>query len=134
MTAAVRHDPQQDRAPEAGHTPAPTAAAPVAHRLGPLDRVPLGEGRAYALGGEQIAVFRTRGGGLHAVSAVCPHAGGPLADGQIDGTVVVCPLHLNVFELATGCSRTGQQPLQVYPVEVNGSGELVVWLPADGDR
>jgi nitrite reductase/ring-hydroxylating ferredoxin subunit len=102
----------------------------VAHRLGPIGEIPLGEGRAYAVGGEQIAVFRPRGGGLRAVTAVCPHAGGPLADGQIDGTVVVCPLHLHVYELATGCSRTGQPSLRVFEVEVDGSGQVVVHLPA----
>jgi nitrite reductase (NADH) small subunit len=101
----------------------------VEHRLGPLAEIPLGEGRAYTVAGEQIAVFRPRGGGLHAIAAACPHAGGPLADGQLDGTVVVCPLHLHVFELATGCSRTGQQPVRVYPVAADAAGQLVVRLP-----
>ncbi len=67
----------------------------TAYRVGPVDeQIPLGEGRAFAVGGEQVAVFRLRGGGLRAVSAVCPHAGGPIADGQIDAEIVVCPLHL----------------------------------------
>jgi nitrite reductase/ring-hydroxylating ferredoxin subunit len=126
VTAAVRRDSEG-----AGVASDPAAGRTVVHRLGPVDRIPIGEGRAYAVAGEQIAVFRPRGGGLHAVSAACPHAGGPLADGQIDDAVVVCPLHLNVFELATGCSRTGQRPLRVYPVELDGAGQLVVRLPAD---
>ena len=75
-------------------------------RLGPLDQIPVGEGRAFAVDGEQVAVFRLRNGAVHAVSAVCPHRGGPIADGQIDDAVVLCPLHLNAFELATGCSTT----------------------------
>ncbi len=40
-------------------------------------------------------------------SAVCTHKGGPIADGQIDARIVLCPLHLNAFELDTGCSPTG---------------------------
>ena len=52
--------------------------------LGRVDDIPFGEGRAFAVGGDQVAVFRLRGGGLRAVSAICPHSGGPLADGQID--------------------------------------------------
>ena len=95
-------------------------------RLGPVDDIPLGEGRAYAVDGEMVAVFRLRDGSLRAVSAVCPHRGGPLADGQIDRAVVVCPLHQHVFDLATGCSPTGQPPLTVYPVGVDTDNQLVL--------
>lgn len=96
------------------------------HRLGPVADIPVGEGRAYAVAGEQVAVFRLRGGGLRAVSAVCPHAGGPLADGIIDAKVVICPLHQHVYDLATGCSTTGQPTLRVYDVRIDDDGNLVV--------
>jgi nitrite reductase (NADH) small subunit len=99
------------------------------YRVGPADELPVGEGRAYKAGGEMVAVFRLRGGGLHAVSAVCPHAGGPIADGLADAEIVVCPLHQHVYELATGCSRTGQASLRVYPVRID-HGDLVVSVPA----
>jgi nitrite reductase (NADH) small subunit len=94
--------------------------------LGPVSDIPPGEGRAYAVGGEAVAVFRLRDGSLRAVSAICPHRGGPLADGQIDSRVVVCPLHLNVFDLATGCSTTGQPPLTVYAVSLDADDQLVL--------
>ncbi|WP_430785946.1 Rieske (2Fe-2S) protein [Actinoplanes sp. G11-F43] len=93
--------------------------------LGPLDEIPLGEGRTYAVGTDMIAVFRLRDGSLRAVSAVCPHQGGPLADGQIDNRVVVCPLHLYAWDLATGCSQSGQPSLDVYPVRV-GDGHIIL--------
>lgn len=109
-------------------------AALVEYRLGPVDDLPLGEGRAYVAGGDMVAVFRLRDGGLRAVSAVCPHAGGPLADGLIDTEVVVCPLHQHSYELATGCSRSGQPSLRVYPVRVEADGELVVGVPVDEDN
>jgi nitrite reductase (NADH) small subunit len=106
------------------------AAPPAgAYRVGRLADIPVGEGRAFAVGQEQVAVFRLRDGRIRAVSAVCPHAGGPIADGQIDGAVVVCPLHLNVFELDSGRSTTGQPPLRVFPVHADGD-EVVVELPA----
>lgn len=88
------------------------------HRLGPLAQVPMGEGRAFDVDGDQVAIFHLRTGAVHAVSAICPHKGGPLADGQIDGSVVLCPLHLNAWELATGCSRSGQPDLQTWRVDV----------------
>jgi nitrite reductase (NADH) small subunit len=95
------------------------------HELGPIGQVPHGEGRTFVVGGEQVAVFRLRDGSLRAVSAVCPHRGGPIADGQIDGRVVLCPLHLNAFDLTTGCSTTGAEPLRSYDVGVEGD-QIVV--------
>ncbi|MFI7585768.1 Rieske (2Fe-2S) protein [Spongisporangium articulatum] len=95
------------------------------YRLGPLDQIPPGEGRAFAVGAEQVAVFRLRSGAVRAVSARCTHSGGPIADGQADEHVVVCPLHLHAFDLATGCSTSGQEPLTTYDVRVEG-GELVI--------
>jgi nitrite reductase (NADH) small subunit len=99
--------------------------AGIAYRLGPVDQIPYGEGRAFAVGGHQVAVFRKRDGSLRALSAVCPHKGGPIADGQTDNRVVLCPLHMNAFELDTGCSTTGAAPLRTYPVYLD-DGEIVV--------
>lgn len=95
-------------------------------RLGPVDDIPLGEGRTYAVDGEMVAVFRLRDGSLSALQARCPHRGGPLADGQIDNKVVVCPLHLYAFDIKTGCSLSGQSDLTVYPVSVDSDGHLVI--------
>ncbi len=93
--------------------------------LGPVDQIPFGEARAFDVAGEQVAIFRLRSGVLRAVSAVCPHRGGPIADGQADERLVICPLHLNAFDLTTGCSLTGAEPLRVYDVRVEGD-QLVV--------
>lgn len=87
--------------------------------LGFIDDIPLGEGRTYAVDGEMIAVFRLRDGSVRALSAVCPHKGGPLADGQLDLKQVVCPLHLYAWDLSTGCSLSGQSPVATYPVRVD---------------
>ena len=102
------------------------AATGTRHELGPVSQVPPGEGRAFVIAGEQVAVFRLRNGTLRAVSAVCPHKGGPIADGQIDGRMVLCPLHMNAFDLTTGCSSTGAEPLSTYDVGVEGDQIVVV--------
>ncbi len=101
------------------------AVAGTEHRLGPIDQVPYGEGRAFEVDGHQVAVFRVRDGRVRALSAVCPHRGGPIADGQTDLTVVLCPLHLHAFELDTGCSRSGAPPLRRYDVRLDGD-EIVL--------
>lgn len=117
-------------APSTGQGAGPDAGPDTAlHILGPLEQVPVGEGRAFAVAGEQVAVFRLRDGTLRAVSAVCPHKGGPIADGTIDQSVVVCPLHQHSFELATGCSTTGARPLRSYAVSTDSGGNIVLQLP-----
>ncbi|GHE12750.1 Rieske (2Fe-2S) protein [Klenkia taihuensis] len=100
-------------------------ATAQAYVVGRAEEVPLGEGRAFTAGGTPVAVFRLRDGSLRAVAAVCPHAGGPLADGQSDATVVVCPLHLNAYRWEDGSSPTGAPPVAVYPVREE-DGALVV--------
>jgi len=91
------------------------------HAVGPVEQVPPGEGRTFVVGGRQVAVFRLRDGSLHATQAACPHAGGPLADGQTDLNVLVCPLHLYAYRWSDGASTSGTAPIRVYPVrEVDG--------------
>ena len=99
--------------------------------LGPVAQIPVGEGRAFDVAGEQVAVFRLRDGSLRALSAVCSHQGGPIADGQIDARVVLCPLHLHAFELDTGCSTTGEQPLRRYDVTVADDEIILSLEPED---
>ena len=100
--------------------------------LGPVEQIPYGEGRAFEVAGEQVAVFRLRDGSLRALSAVCSRRGGPIADGQIDSSIVLCPLHLNAFELNTGCSTTGQPPLRRFDVTVLDE-EIILIAPLRTD-
>ena len=60
--------------------------------LGPLTQIPPGEGRVFSVGGEDVAVFNTRTGGIYATQAECPHRQAPLADGLIGGTTSDVPV------------------------------------------
>ena len=101
----------------------------VSARIGPLDQIPVGEGRAFLVGDEPVAVFRPRSGGLHALRAICPHRGGPLADGLLDQDVVMCPLHNHQFQLADGACVSGGDVADVAAYSVSEEdGELVVRL------
>ena len=94
--------------------------------LGPVDQIPPGEGRVFSVGGKEIAVFHTRSGQVYAVQAECPHKNGPLADGLVGGTTVMCPFHSRKFDLVTGIGMQGDCDLQTYPVRLGESGEM--WL------
>lgn len=54
--------------------------------------IPEGEGICVTHNGERIALFNV-GGTIYAISDMCPHAGGPLSEGWMDGTEVTCPWH-----------------------------------------
>lgn len=95
--------------------------------LGPLDFIPLGEGRAYSIAGRSIAVFRQRDGRVFATDNRCPHRGGPLADGIVGGGVVICPLHAWKFDLRTGRCLDADVTLQTYAAHVV-NGRIVVEL------
>ena len=95
------------------------------HAVAAGDELPLGEGRAFAVGDTMVAVFRLRSGELRAIDAVCPHAGGPLADGQFDTKKIVCPLHNYFFSLADGTCLNGDSPC-ARTRSARRTGEIVV--------
>jgi len=96
--------------------------------VGPLDAVPPGEGRTFLAHGERIVIFRTRANGIFAVQAECPHRGGPLADGLMGGTTIICPLHSWKFDLCTGEAAVGDCGLKTFPVRLDENGQIVLSL------
>ena len=82
--------------------------------VGSVAELTPGEGRTYVVDGRQVAVFLLGDGTVRATDATCPHKGGPLADGQTDGKVVVCPLHLYAFSLTDGTCADGIDSVRVY--------------------
>ena len=102
--------------------------------LGPLDRIPPGEGRQLIVGNRLLAVFRARGGGVFATQATCPHRAGPLAEGLLGGTTIVCPMHGYRFDVATGAPLGGGNAcpaLVTYDVSVDDRGDVVIDVPEE---
>lgn len=109
---------------------AETAKSARSVRLCAMEELPIGLGRAFDVGGEMVAVFRTRRGEVFAVENRCPHKGGPLAEGMLAGNSVVCPLHAFRYEMTTGeCDQPGACPVRTYPVTVNGN-DVFIGVPA----
>jgi nitrite reductase (NADH) small subunit len=72
--------------------------------VGHLDDIPRrGARRVTRLeGSSPIAVFRTAEDESFALIDRCPHRGGPLSEGIVQGRAVACPLHGWVIELDSG--------------------------------
>lgn len=79
----------------------------------------VGDQRCFEIeSGEKVAVFNVEGS-FFAVQDACPHRGGPLSQGRLEGHYVSCPFHAWKFDLKTGTLATHSQiEIKVYPLQV----------------
>ena len=73
----------------------------VWHELGPAEDVPVGHLRRAELAETAVCIGRTDDGWV-AFQDTCTHEECSLADGELEGRVVVCPCHGSEFDLRTG--------------------------------
>ena len=60
-------------------------------------------------------------GNYYAFDGKCPHRGAALAEGELAGELIICPLHHFKFNLKTGrCVMPRHLRLRSYPVTVEG--------------
>jgi nitrite reductase (NADH) small subunit/3-phenylpropionate/trans-cinnamate dioxygenase ferredoxin subunit len=81
-------------------------------------------------GGAGIALFNVNGT-IYALDNTCPHAGGPLGEGFLEGHIVECPWHGWRYDVKTG-ERPENRDFKVacYRVQVEGN-EISLILPED---
>ena len=100
-------------------------------RVTGVENIPLREGREVVIGTRTLAVFNL-GDRYLAVDNRCPHKQGPLADGIVTGTSVVCPLHAWRVNLETGAVERptpgAGQCVRAYATRVD-DGVVSVELP-----
>ena len=89
-------------------------------RVASVADIPPGGARAYAVGDREIAVFNVDGA-FHAIENACPHQGGPLVDGRLDGKIVTCPWHAWCFDVTDGKMTMGFTEVDAFDVQVDGS-------------
>jgi len=70
-------------------------------RVATVDEIPPGTGKELVAGERIIALYNVDGQ-FHALDGICPHAGGPLGEGCLTGTIVTCPWHGWQFDVTTG--------------------------------
>jgi nitrite reductase/ring-hydroxylating ferredoxin subunit len=94
-------------------------------KLASLSELPPGSAKEVEHDGRIYALFNVDGA-ISVLDGICPHQGGPLAEGPVEGTMVTCPWHGWQFDV-----RTGKTPLNgritqpVFEVKVEGDDVLV---------
>ncbi len=95
-------------------------------KVGSVADIPPGSAKLVEVEGKRIAVFNV-GGRYYAIDDTCPHRGGPLSEGTLQGEVVTCPWHGSKFNVATGAVLTppARDGVSGYSVR-DSAGELSV--------
>jgi len=99
-----------------------------------------GQVKTVRVGGKQVLVAKV-GDRYLAADGRCPHLGGNLSAGTLEGTVITCPLHHSQFDLTDGhvvrwTDWTGvmasvaravrsPRPIKTYGVRIDGDAVLV---------
>ena len=76
------------------------------------------------LGTTALVVVR-RGDLVWALKETCSHAGGPLAQGTLEGNTIVCPWHASAFRLSDGAVRHGPAATRQVAYRARISGDQV---------
>lgn len=91
-------------------------------RAAKASAIPQGSISEFQVAGKAVAVANVEGK-FFAVNSVCLHEGGPLGEGALNGTVVICPWHAWEYDVTTGRivgSPEGVEGIACYPVEIRG--------------
>ena len=87
--------------------------------------LPEGTGMVLTVEGKEVALFNASGS-FHAIDSVCKHQGGPLGDGSLEGTTVMCPWHGWEYDVTTGSCLTNPNAHQAkYNIKVEGDDILI---------
>ena len=84
-----------------------------------------GSGRSLDIDGKAIGIFNVDGK-FYAINDVCGHRGGPLGEGEMDATTVICPWHGWRYNVTTGENELlPNLPTQKFEVKVEEDDVLV---------
>jgi nitrite reductase (NADH) small subunit len=94
-------------------------------RVAKLAEIPDGGSKVVSIKGANVAIFRVKDA-VYAVDNVCPHRGGPLAEGHVEAGRVTCPWHAWEIDLSSGaCEQLPGERQPVFPAKIEGEDVLV---------
>jgi nitrite reductase/ring-hydroxylating ferredoxin subunit len=83
-----------------------------------VDDVPAGSSKVVLADGRLLALFNVDGT-FYALDNTCLHRGGPVGEGDLEGTVVTCPWHGFQYDVTTGRNVFDPEVgLETFPVRV----------------
>jgi len=87
-----------------------------------VSEVEPGQLKHIELDGDTQICLANVGGTFYAIGGECTHMGGPLGEGELDGTTVTCPWHSGEFDVTTGEVKgpPPEEPEPRYEVRVEG--------------
>jgi len=77
--------------------------------------------------GKPLVVCHVKGQ-WHCVLNVCPHAGLPLGEGELRGTILTCPFHGYAYDVRTGVNIDFPQeeaPVRTFEVKVESDRVMI---------
>ncbi len=78
--------------------------------------------------GEPVALCNIKGE-IRAMGGTCPHQGGPLGQGMVNGDSITCPWHAWDFDCRTGENDFDPSAkVAVFPVRIEGA-DILIDLP-----
>lgn len=84
-----------------------------------------GENKVVEVNGQQIALANVDGE-FFAINNTCPHRGGSLGDGFLEGEIITCPLHGWRFNVKNGNHEFMPHiKVSCYPVKVEGDDVFI---------
>lgn len=89
-----------------------------------MDEVLPGSSKVVSVFGKKYALFEADGE-LFATVNACPHAGGQLGEGDLEGHTITCPFHAFQYDVRTGQCLGGQVE-DVETVRVKVDGDLIL--------
>jgi len=80
-----------------------------------------GQGKVVEVNEKMLAVFNVDGT-FHVLDNECPHRGGSLCEGDLEGCTITCPWHRWEYNLASGdcVNEPETKKATVYQVKVEG--------------
>lgn len=73
-----------------------------------VEDVPQGTGKELIVGDEIVALFHSDEG-FYAIDGICPHHGGPLGSGSLEGCQISCPWHGWTFDVRDGTYQSNSE-------------------------
>jgi len=97
------------------------------HRAASASDLPPGSALECVAGDRIVALFNVDGK-IYALDGICPHQGGPLGKGKLQGCIVTCPWHGWQFDVSTGQHQTSKSLVHAkYGVKVEGDAVYVTF-------